>query len=99
MIITADEVGVVGGDFLAAALAKSLLVARGEQAEAMPAAGEKGARAAFIAPAHGEGVESRLLAAVPLLKDRILDRENAFWLYQHFTYREDKAKVQEILEH
>ena len=38
------------------------------------------------------------LAAVPLLKDRILDRENAFWLYQHFTYREDKAKVQEMLE-
>ena len=38
------------------------------------------------------------LAAVPILKDRILDRENAFWLYQHFTYREDKAKVQEILE-
>jgi len=39
------------------------------------------------------------VAAVPILKDRILDRENAFWLYQHFTYREDKAKVQEILEH
>lgn len=39
------------------------------------------------------------LSAVPLLKDRILDRENAFWLYQHFTYREDKAKVQEMLEH
>jgi hypothetical protein len=39
------------------------------------------------------------LAAVPALKDRILDRENAFWLYQHFTYREDKARVQEILEH
>lgn len=39
------------------------------------------------------------LAAVPLLKDRILDRENAFWLYQHFTYREDKARVQEMLEH
>ena len=39
------------------------------------------------------------LAAVPILKDRILDRENAFWLYQHFTYREDKARVQEILEH
>src|SRR5215470_3514643 len=39
------------------------------------------------------------LQAVPLLKDRILDRENAFWLYQHFTYREDKAKVQEMLEH
>jgi hypothetical protein len=39
------------------------------------------------------------LAAVPILKDRILDRENAFWLYQHFTYREDKARVQEMLEH
>jgi uncharacterized protein DUF4476 len=39
------------------------------------------------------------LEAVPLLKDRILDRENAFWLYQHFTYREDKARVQEMLEH
>jgi hypothetical protein len=35
---------------------------------------------------------------VQILKDRILDRENAFWLYQHFTYREDKAKVQEMLE-
>lgn len=42
--------------------------------------------------------ENKLLA-VPFLKDRILDRENAFWLYQHFTYREDKAKVQEMLEH
>ena len=39
------------------------------------------------------------IAAVPILKERILDRENAFWLYQHFTYREDKAKVQEMLEH
>lgn len=39
------------------------------------------------------------LSAVPILKERILDRENAFWLYQHFTYREDKAKVQEMLEH
>jgi hypothetical protein len=38
------------------------------------------------------------LVAVQILKDRILDRENAFWLYQHFTYREDKAKVQEMLE-
>ncbi len=41
--------------------------------------------------------ENKLLA-VPILKARILDRENAFWLYQHFTYREDKAKVQEMLE-
>jgi hypothetical protein len=39
------------------------------------------------------------LAAVPVLKGRILDRENAFWLYQHFTWREDKARVQEMLEH
>jgi hypothetical protein len=39
------------------------------------------------------------LAAVPLLKDRILDKQNAWQLYQHFTYREDKMKVQEILEH
>jgi hypothetical protein len=39
------------------------------------------------------------LRAVPIVKDRILDRENAFWLYEHFTYREDKAKVQELLEH
>lgn len=38
------------------------------------------------------------LRAVPLIKDRILDKENAFWLYEHFTYREDKAKVQEMLE-
>jgi len=38
------------------------------------------------------------LAAIPILKDRILDRENAWQLYQHFTYREDKIKVQEMLE-
>jgi hypothetical protein len=38
------------------------------------------------------------LLAVPLLKDRILDKQNAYLLYQHFTYREDKAKVQELLE-
>lgn len=42
--------------------------------------------------------ENKLLA-VPILKGRILDRENAFWLYQHFTYRDDKEKVQEMLEH
>jgi hypothetical protein len=42
--------------------------------------------------------ENKLLA-VPIVKDRILDRENAFWLYEHFTYREDKAKVQEMLGH
>jgi hypothetical protein len=39
------------------------------------------------------------LAAVPILKDRILDKQNAWQLYQHFTYREDKMRVQEILEH
>ena len=38
------------------------------------------------------------LDAVPILKDRIVDRQNAYTLYQHFTYREDKAKVQQILE-
>ena len=41
--------------------------------------------------------ENKLLA-VPLLKDRILDKQNAYLLYQHFTYREDKARVQELLE-
>ena len=39
------------------------------------------------------------LSAVPILKDRILDKQNAWQLYQHFTYREDKMKVQEMLEH
>ena len=38
------------------------------------------------------------IEAVPILKDRILDKQNAYTLYQHFTYREDKAKVQEMLE-
>jgi Domain of unknown function (DUF4476) len=38
------------------------------------------------------------LLAVPVLKDRILDKENAFLLYQHFTYRDDKARVQDLLE-
>lgn len=38
------------------------------------------------------------LLVVPVLKDRILDKENEFWLYQHFTYREDREKVQELLE-
>ena len=37
------------------------------------------------------------LDAVPLLKDRILDRQNSYRLIEHFTYREDKAKVQELL--
>ncbi len=38
------------------------------------------------------------LLAVPLLKDRILDQQNVYLLYQHFNYREDKARVQELLE-
>jgi hypothetical protein len=37
------------------------------------------------------------LRVVPLIKDRILDKENAFWLADHFTYKEDKAKVRELL--
>ncbi len=38
------------------------------------------------------------LGVIPIVKDRILDKQNAYTLYQHFTYREDKAKVQEMLE-
>ena len=38
------------------------------------------------------------LLVVPLLKERILDKQNAYLLYQHFTYREDKAQVQQLLE-
>ena len=38
------------------------------------------------------------LDAVPLIKDRILDKENAYLLYQHFTYREDKELVRQLLE-
>ena len=38
------------------------------------------------------------LDAVPLIKDRILDRQNAYQLYQHFTYREDKELVRQMLE-
>jgi hypothetical protein len=37
------------------------------------------------------------LDAVPMLRDRILDRQNSYLLIDHFTYREDKAKVQELL--
>jgi hypothetical protein len=44
---------------------------------------------------HREGK----LAVIPIVKERILDKQNAYTLYQHFTYREDKAKVQEMLEH
>ena len=36
--------------------------------------------------------------AVPLIKGRILDRQNAYLLYQHFTYREDKELVRQMLE-
>ena len=39
------------------------------------------------------------LEALPMLRDRILDRENSYLLIDHFTYREDKAKVQEMLLH
>jgi hypothetical protein len=38
------------------------------------------------------------IASIPILKGRILDKQNAWSLYQHFTYREDKARVQELLE-
>jgi hypothetical protein len=38
------------------------------------------------------------LDAVPLIKDRILDKQNAYLLYQHFTYREDKELVRQMLE-
>jgi hypothetical protein len=38
------------------------------------------------------------LDAVPLIKGRILDRQNAYLLYQHFTYREDKELVRQMLE-
>jgi hypothetical protein len=62
------------------------------------------ASAAYFTTAQAASLIDRLvyredkLAAVPILKDRILDRENAWQLYQHFTYREDKMKVQEMLE-
>ena len=38
------------------------------------------------------------LDAVPLIKERILDRQNAYLLYQRFTYREDKELVRQMLE-
>ena len=41
--------------------------------------------------------DNKLLAA-RVLKDHILDKENAYLLYQHFTYRDDKARVQDLLE-
>lgn len=37
------------------------------------------------------------LDAVPLIKSRILDKKNEYLLIEHFTYREDKVKVQEML--
>ncbi len=42
--------------------------------------------------------ESKLFA-VPVLKGHIVDLQNEYLLYQHFTYREDKAKVEEMLAH
>jgi hypothetical protein len=39
------------------------------------------------------------LDVLPMLRDRILDRENSYMLIDHFVYREDKAKVQEMLLH
>ena len=63
------------------------------------------ASSAFFTTAQAGQLIDRLvyrddkLAAIPILKDRILDKQNAWQLYQHFTYREDKMKVQEILEH
>ncbi len=66
---------------------------------------ETAARRAYFSTAQAGALidhvvyrENKLLA-VPLLKDRILDKQNAYLLYQHFTYREDKARVQELLEH
>src|SRR5205085_10144633 len=62
------------------------------------------AASAYFTTAQAASLIDRLgyredkLAAIPILKDRILDRENAWQLYQHFTYREDKMKVQEMLE-
>jgi hypothetical protein len=37
------------------------------------------------------------LDAVPLIRDRILDKQNAYRMLDHFTYREDKEKVQQLL--
>lgn len=41
--------------------------------------------------------EDKLLV-IPIVRGRILDKQNAYLLYQHFTYREDKAKVEQMLE-
>ena len=38
------------------------------------------------------------LDAVPLMKAKIVDKQNQYLLIDHFTYREDKAKVQELLQ-
>ena len=37
------------------------------------------------------------LDAVPMLRDRMLDKENGYNILDHFTYREDKEKVQQLL--
>ena len=37
------------------------------------------------------------LDAVPMLRDRMLDRQNGYQLLDHFTYREDKERVQQLL--
>ena len=37
------------------------------------------------------------VALIPLVKDRIIDRQNAYRLVEHFAHREDKATVQELL--
>jgi hypothetical protein len=37
------------------------------------------------------------LDAVPVLKDRLVDRKNAFRILDKFTYREDKAAVEQAL--
>jgi hypothetical protein len=39
------------------------------------------------------------LDAVPILRDRMLDKQNGYRILDHFTYREDKEKVQQMLLH
>ena len=39
------------------------------------------------------------LDAVAALKDRLVDRANAFQLYGHFSFEADKKKARELLEH
>ena len=38
------------------------------------------------------------LDAVPMLRDRMLDKQNGYQILGHFTYREDKEKVQQLLQ-